>query len=405
MLPDSLQILPGVTLQNEQGNSFQPDLTLRGFVVSPVTGIPQGLSVYLDGVRLNEPTVEEVNFDLIPLEVVDRVDVIRGPSVLFGRNTLGGAISLTTRRGSEAREIIPQAEGGSFGRRDFSLRATGEFRPLDYVVSLRYTAEDGYRDDTNSRLARAFAKVGVSRGDTDVTVSYQYSNDNLKQAGSLPQSELAINRRANFTAGDFFAPELNLATINAEHRFDESLTANLNAFVRSLRSTQFNVNLISANSTLLNNSLSVGGGLQGTYRTTIAGARNVLIGGMEYTHSYVTSQTFEAEPEGPELEADLTDTQNAVGAYVQDALTLFSGFAGPGSNLVLTAAGRYDFLRHNIDDLLGGPSGGQFTFQKFNPRVGVNVNLSERFGVYASYSQGFRAPAFLELTCAGPGAI
>jgi len=53
VLPDALERLPGVTIQNEQGTSFQPSLTLRGFVASPVTGLPQGLSVYLDGVRLN----------------------------------------------------------------------------------------------------------------------------------------------------------------------------------------------------------------------------------------------------------------------------------------------------------------------------------------------------------------
>jgi outer membrane receptor protein involved in Fe transport len=37
--------------------------------------------------------------------------------------------------------------------------------------------------------------------------------------------------------------------------------------------------------------------------------------------------------------------------------------------------------------------------------VGINLNLSERVGFYASYGEGFRAPAFLELTCAGPGAV
>src|SRR5262249_57014079 len=68
LLPDALQSLPGVTLQNEQGNPYQPDVSLRGFTASPVTGLPQGISVFLDGVRLNEPTVEEVNFDLIPLD-------------------------------------------------------------------------------------------------------------------------------------------------------------------------------------------------------------------------------------------------------------------------------------------------------------------------------------------------
>jgi len=54
---------------------------------------------------------------------------------------------------------------------------------------------------------------------------------------------------------------------------------------------------------------------------------------------------------------------------------------------------------------LGGPSGGVFSFSRFNPRAGVNVNLSDRLGFFASYAEGFRAPAFLELTCAGPGAV
>ena len=80
VLPDALERLPGVTLQNQQGNPYQPDLSLRGFSASPVTGLPQGISVFLDGVRLNEPTVEEVNFDLIPLDDVDLI----APSLELG---------------------------------------------------------------------------------------------------------------------------------------------------------------------------------------------------------------------------------------------------------------------------------------------------------------------------------
>ena len=155
--------------------------------------------------RINEPTVEEVNFDLIPLEAVDRIEVIRGPSVLFGRNTLGAAISLTTRRGEERREIATEISGGSFGH--VATRGScGAARPAPRLLpSLTASYEDGYRDATESRVARAFGKIGVRTAGLDATVSYQYSNDRIKQAGSLPQSELRIDRRANFTAGDFFA--------------------------------------------------------------------------------------------------------------------------------------------------------------------------------------------------------
>src|SRR5207244_2511021 len=93
--------------------------------------------------------------------------------------------------------------------------------------------------------------------------------------------------------------------------------------------------------------------------------------------------------------------QDAVGAYAQDSFTLLQGFLGKGSSMILTAAGRWDYLRHDIDDRLGGTSGGVFSFSRFNPRAGVNVNLSDRLGFFASYAEGFRAPAFRELSGAG----
>ncbi len=154
-LPEVLERLPGATLQNEQGNRFQPDLSLRGFSASPVTGLPQGFSVFLDGVRLNEPTVEEVNFDLIPLEDVERIEVIRGPSVLFGRNTLGGAINVVTRRGREAREVVPEVATGSFGRQDLRLRLGGAPRPTRTTTSPRRAR--------CPRARRAVIRGGTSR--------------------------------------------------------------------------------------------------------------------------------------------------------------------------------------------------------------------------------------------------
>src|SRR5437870_2400799 len=109
-LQESLTRLPGVTLHDEQGNAVQPGISLRGFQGTPVTGVPQGISVFLDGVRLNEPTAEEINFDLLPLDDIERVELIRGPGAVFGRNTLGGVLNIVTRRGAEVREIVPEGE-------------------------------------------------------------------------------------------------------------------------------------------------------------------------------------------------------------------------------------------------------------------------------------------------------
>lgn len=405
VLPDALERLPGVTLQNEQGAPYQPSVSLRGFFASPVTGLPQGVSVFLDGVRLNEPTVEEVNFDLIPLDDAELVEVIRGPSVLFGRNTLGAAVNIVTRRGSERFELQPEISGGSFGQQAYRLRVGGTARPLDYYVSATYAHEAGWRDDTESRIGRTFTKLGLRAGDLDAWLSYQYSHDRIEQAGSLPLFDAIRRPVTNFTSGDFFAPTMHLAILNARYAATPQLGVEANAFVRALDAQQFNVSLIAENTRLSTRTLSTGGRLQASHRETILGRDNVLIVGAEYTRSHVTSRTVEEGAEGPSVAADLADTQDAVGAYIQDTFTLFRDFVGPRSSLILTVAGRWDYLRHRIDDRLGGPSGGDFTFSRFNPRVGVNLNLSERAGFFASYGEGFRAPAFLELTCAGPGAV
>src|SRR6059058_1131277 len=127
-LEDALEQLPGVTTSDELGATAQLDVSLRGFQVSPVIGVPQGVTVYVDGVRANEPDAHEVNFDLLPLEDVERVEVVYGPSVLLGRNALGAAVNLVTRRGASpaARALEPvTAPGTTMWARATSWRAAG----------------------------------------------------------------------------------------------------------------------------------------------------------------------------------------------------------------------------------------------------------------------------------------
>ena len=99
-----------------QGNPWQNDLTYRGFLGGPLTGSPIGLSVYLDGMRFNDGFGDTINWDLIPQFAISGVDVIPGSNPLFGLNTLGGALSMRTKRGFDFPGFEFGTSGGSWGR-------------------------------------------------------------------------------------------------------------------------------------------------------------------------------------------------------------------------------------------------------------------------------------------------
>jgi len=409
-LQEALTRLPGVTLNDQQGNSWQMDLSFRGFRSTSVTGESQGLSVFVDGVRINEPTVEEVNFDLLPLDDIERLEVIRGPAAVFGRNTLGGVINIITRRGvPPVYEIVPEVEGGSFGRQKYRLRLSGASAPLDYYLAGTFFREDGWRDVSASRVGRIFAKIGFKSGGTDATISYQRAENRIEQPGSLPLSDLQRDRTQNYTGGDFFKPLMNLVTLSLRQEAGTDLALSLTGFGRWLDAEQFNVNQLRANTRSFMATTSAGGTVQLSHETTALGRANRLVAGVDYAHHSSQMRAFEEEEGQQKLESLVRDNQNSIGVYLQDTFDIARNVLQTGDRLIVTAAVRWDWLRHDIDDR-SPPSDrpgatGVSTFSRPNPAIGFNYNLSRDWGIYFGYSEGFRAPAFLELTCAGPSAI
>lgn len=426
-LQDVMQRLPGVHLSDQQGNSFQLDLSFRGFTGTSVTGVPQGISVFVDGVRVNEPAVEEINFDLLPLDHVERIELIRGPMAVFGRNALAGSINIITRRGGPEREFVPEMSGGSFGRRKGEGRISGTAGPIDYYFAGTQFDEDGWRDQSDSRLSQAFGKLGFRQGGTDITLSYQFQNNRIFQAGTLPESILKVDRAQNFTGGDFFNPNLHMGTLNVHQRLGGRFSLAINGFVRSFETEQFNVSLLSENTRLFNDTLSGGGTVQLAHEGRFWGRKNTLALGVEGARHDVDIRVFEEQNDRsrqqcreealaagqdpdeacPEkaLASILSDKQDTVGAYIQDTAELGRGLLTSGDSLFVTGALRADYVRHGITDSSPeepGKASGKASYRRVLPRAGINYNLSDNHGLYFSYSQGFRTPAFLELTCGDP---
>jgi outer membrane receptor protein involved in Fe transport len=412
-----LQQLPGVNLTDEQGNSLQPDISIRGMTGGPVTGLSQGIGVFVDGVRVNEPDVEEINFDLIPLDEVERIEVIRGPSAAFGRNSLGGTINIVTRRGRGPLSAEADVSAGSFDREKYRVHLEGTGAPFDYYFSASQFSERGFRAQSDGKMALVFGKLGYQAEETDVALSYQYHNDRIRQAGSLPLSVLTVDRRANLTTGDFFAPQLHQLTLNASRRLASGLSLTVNGFFRALEAEQFNASLLAEDTRLFNRTRSAGGIAQLSYRARLGPFRNHLLLGAEYTHDQVRVRVYaeqnarifascrDSSQDCPfsRFVADLADSSNPFAVYLFDTLRLGSGILTASDSITLSAGARFDRASHRIVDAgpdQPGRASGNAVFHRWVPTAGLSYSLSEQYGAYVAYKEGLRAPAFLELTCA-----
>ena len=134
-----------VNLDSTFGNPYQPDLTFRGFVASPVVGVPQGFAVYQNGVRVNEAFGDTVNWDLIPDFAIDSIN-LTSTNPVFGFNALGGAAAIDLKTGFTFHELSGELSGGSYGRVNGIAQYGKNWDDWAFYIGAGASNESGWRD-------------------------------------------------------------------------------------------------------------------------------------------------------------------------------------------------------------------------------------------------------------------
>ena len=196
--------LASVFVNEAQSNPLQPDLHYRGFVASPLLGLPQGLAVYQDGVRVNEPFGDTVNWALIPESAISEALLVPGSNPLFGLNTLGGAVAVRTKDGLKHPGTSATLSAGSFGRREFAAETGGHARNerFDYFATVSALREDGWRDHSPTSARQGFAKLGWNGAASGVDASLTWADTDLVGNGAVPVELLEVEPAAIFTRPD-----------------------------------------------------------------------------------------------------------------------------------------------------------------------------------------------------------
>ena len=236
--------LSGVNINENQGNPFQPDLNYRGYTASPLLGTPQGVSVYMDGVRQNQPFGDVVSWDLIPRIAISEVALIPGSNPMFGLNTLGGAVSIDTKDGRNQPGATLQASGGSFGRRAVEFEHGGSnARGLNWYVAGNLFHEDGWRVASPSDVRQAFSKLGWQGARTTVALSFAYADNSLTGNGLQEQRFLVRDYSSGYTLGDVTRNRSPFFNLSVRHAAGSALTFSGNAYFRYIRADTVNPNL------------------------------------------------------------------------------------------------------------------------------------------------------------------
>jgi outer membrane receptor protein involved in Fe transport len=441
----------GVNVSESADNPFQLDINYHGFTASPLLGTPEGLSVYIDGVRVNESFGDTVNWDLIPQSAISTVTLMSGSNPVFGLNTLGGALSVRTKSGHDNPGTEFEAYGGSFGRRSFEGETGGELGDFDYFFAGNYFDETGWRDNSPTKVYQGFGKVGWQNDKTDIDLSYTYADTTLWGNGAVPESMLDYRREASYTP-DLTANLLSFVNLTATQFLTDKLLLSGNVYYRHLTTSAINGNVNDsylsdytgppfdcvepsaslgaltycspgqdATSNLLQRTKGIG--VQLTDSQDLFGWTNQAVVGADYNDSDDTfSQAYqygqltpdrlliyEASPFNDETVISLAGSNKIYGAYLTDTLS-------PSKLLHFTASVRYNrntetLNGYSIDTDIGDfgagfnqPSvlTGDHTFGRVNPAFGFTVTPTDALTIYADYNEASRAPTVIELGCANP---
>lgn len=231
---------PGIFLNAVQGNPLQPDVSYHGYTASPLLGTPQGLSLYVDGVRTNQPFGDVISWDLIPTSAIRTLQFVPSPSPLFGRNSIGGALTIVTKDGRSDPGMTADVSHGSFGRTIARATVGGEAGRLNWFGSADYVNEHGWRDHSPSRAGVLFGKLGWTDGGTEAALSTNYADTDLSGNGLQEMRLLDRDRRSVYTYPDTTRNRASVTVLTLKREAGSGWTLSANAFYRRLRARTFN---------------------------------------------------------------------------------------------------------------------------------------------------------------------
>jgi outer membrane receptor protein involved in Fe transport len=372
----------GLHVSDIAGNQRSYTVDLRGFGESA----PTNLLVMVDGRRINQADLSATDWALIPLERIERIEVLPGArgAVLYGDNASGGVVNILTKEGRGLAATVSAAYG-SYDTRSGAAAVDAAAGIASFNLTTTYLESNGYRDNSDTRAKSAGGTVKLDPSDiVSLNFSGGYNEDDTRLPGSILQSEFdaGADRKDSFQPNDFADVEDYYGKAGLEIFFltDDAFRLDLGYRNRDVEQyASFAEGWFSGETAIETLSASP----RFTFQESFGEVSNRLIFGADFAETEEdianTSLFF-----GDLTVGEFTLKKRGAGYYVHDDL-------GVTPNLTLSGGYRYDRARFEFS---GTPV--ENSLDEEAATAGINYSLG-RAKVYLSYGKSFRYPVLDEM--------
>lgn len=437
--------LGSVNVNDAQNNPYQPDVQYRGFAASPLMGLPQGLAVYVNGIRSNEAFGDTVNWDLIPEGAIDTMTLQSGSNPMFGLNSLGGALSVQTKTGFTAARHQLEVKGGSWGRHSEEISTGWNNDTFGYFLDANYFNEDGWRDFSDSEVKQMFGTFSWRGDRSDLDLTLATADNELRGNGALPLELLKVDRSAVFTHPDITRNRLFLASLKGSSDITDDIKLSGNMYYRRNRMNTYNGDggefetcddddtflcdedevtqlrdlnnqQITFDPNKLGGTINTSQSTQRSFGFALQTAFNQQL--FQHDNNFIVGWTYDNNSVHYSADSELgklTDTRGVAGSgtrlldshvRLNTATEIYGAYFSDTfsvtDKLHVNVAGRYNHGDIKLMDQFDDDLNGEHRYERFNPSAGLTYNFTPNLTTYGSFSQSTRMPTPMELSCADP---
>lgn len=378
---DLLSQYEGVSVVDSAGFGLGADagVNLRGFVNTSRTNA----LVLVNGVRQNRITGDEVHWVAIPIELIERIEIIRGGGgTIYGEGALAGVINITTKKGGERPiQMEGSAQYGSYENYRTSSVIRGSQEDLSYSLGVTRQESGGYRDHTDSRGTTVNLFGGWTPwAETDIEVNIVNHEDTTGFAGGLTAAQVEQNRKGPGGFFGVFADEQQSAAVHLAQQVGEDWTTAADLAWSRRESDSITSGIFT--------SLSQGftGGVRTGHQLNRDRWDVTSIMGLDWIKDKATT--------GSRTGTKSESNRWAYGLFLEESIQFYD-------KLTLTLGYRYDKSGYE-EDLTFPAFQGTLRFSGRSPKVGVNYQVSDDLSVYGSAARTFKAPNIDDLDAVLP---